>query len=201
MLINLFISHINTMSLKRSYTNPLDLILAGLPPVDQLSQHWSLTQCTCIHVRSDPLCPLYKILKHVKHQRSFSTFLNFTRQCPDIKRVVASKQTRANYLKYKSKCRSGRFYRKMSNMTPTAIRKTPQLYEEPFDHAHGVMNLHDYKEDDGGSATEEIEDDDGSATEEIEDEDPPEEPEPKNRKPLPRRCKTRSQRKKDIAPY
>ena len=140
------------MPLKRSYANPLDLILMGLPHIDQLTQHWANSQCACTHGQSNTRCPLYKIIRHVRRQRSFATFLQFTHLCSDIKRVVASKQLRPKYLKYTSKCKSGRFYRRMPHATPRAIRTNPQLYAEI-----DSLDLHDYKDDDGdGSATEEM---------------------------------------------
>jgi hypothetical protein len=98
-------------------------------------KNWRNFECICTKGSSNVKCPLRKILHMIRKKVSFDTFISFVKQTGSIARLPPNHQTRAGYLKYISKCRSGRFYRRMDPEEDENVQEHPETYQDSDDEA------------------------------------------------------------------
>jgi len=114
-------------------------------------KNWRDSECTCTKGSSNVECPLHMILYKLRKKVSFDVFVSFVKQTGSIARLPSRYQKRPEYLKYTSKCRSGRFYRRMDPTEDRKIQEHPETYSDSDDEANA------YTDDGEASATDEYE--------------------------------------------
>lgn len=107
---------------------------------ERLIELWNESNCTCVKESTNPECPLNKILYMLRRQRSFKTFKKVVKGVGSIARSKPEKQKRKNHLRYISRCNSGPFYRRMSNLESKEVKNTPSLYIDSDSLATGEVS-------------------------------------------------------------